>query len=84
MKTIQLGSKVRDRISGFTGIVVCRSTWVTGCVRIGVDAKGKADATAWFDEERLDIVPGKGYRRESRFAAAGPQNDPPARESGRR
>ena len=31
---IELGQKVRDRITGCTGVVVCRSEWLHGCVRI--------------------------------------------------
>lgn len=31
--TIQLGDKVKDTITGFTGVAVCISKWLNGCVR---------------------------------------------------
>lgn len=57
---IKLGSKVRDTITGLTGIAVVRSEWLWGCVRIGVQARelkdGKPVEETWFDENRLEVV----------------------------
>ncbi len=33
---IRLGQEVKDNISGFRGIAVCRCTWLHGCERIVV------------------------------------------------
>ena len=64
---IELGSKVRDRISGFEGVAVARTVWRQGCARITVQPKvdkdGKLPETASFDEPELEVLnapkPGK-------------------------
>lgn len=57
---IQLGSKVRDSITGFVGIAVARSVWLWDCARIGVQPQelkdGKPCEEIWFDESRLEVV----------------------------
>jgi hypothetical protein len=57
---IDLGCKVRDRISGFTGIVVARSQHIHGCNRYGVqppiDKDKKLPDCSWFDEPALDVL----------------------------
>ena len=58
---IQLGARVKDTITGYAGIAVARSEWLTGCVRVGVD-KDKMDKdgnifeTLWIDDARLVIL----------------------------
>ena len=61
MKTIELGSKVRDRVTGFTGIAVAATQWITGCRRItvqpeGTDKDGKVRETVCFDEPMLEVI----------------------------
>ncbi len=61
MKEIQLGDKVKDRVTGFIGIAVARTKWITGCDRIGVqpigmNEKGEPFDSCAFDEPMLDIV----------------------------
>ena len=58
---IPLGARVKDTITGYAGIAVARSEWLTGCVRIGVDKdkmdnNGKIFETLWIDEARLVIL----------------------------
>lgn len=59
-QTIQLGSTVKDTITGFSGIAVGRSTWLYGCVRIIVQTQelkdGKPIEPQWFDESQLEIM----------------------------
>lgn len=59
-QNIELGDEVRDRITGYRGIVVCYATWLNGCVRITVQAKNKKDGTpvdpSCADVEQQDIV----------------------------
>ena len=56
---IQLGAKVQDQITGYEGIAVCRTEYLYGCVRVGVEAQtlqgGKPAETQYFDEQRLDV-----------------------------
>lgn len=65
MKTIALGATVTDRISGFNGVALGRTTYLTGCDQILVapttlDKEGKKRDCEWFDAQRLvvdDTIP---------------------------
>lgn len=35
---IELGTKVRDTLTGFTGVAVCRSVWLSGFTNIGIQS----------------------------------------------
>jgi hypothetical protein len=55
-----LGLKVKDRITGFTGVVTTVSFDLYGCVQViinpGIDKDGKIQESAWFDISRLGII----------------------------
>lgn len=57
---IQLGQKVRDRISTMEGIAVGRTIWLYGCVRIAVQPQMLKDGVPadcpWIDEPQLDVL----------------------------
>jgi hypothetical protein len=58
---IELGSRVRDRITGFSGIVISRHEYLAGCVRWGVqpealDKDGKMLDDKVFDEPQLELL----------------------------
>jgi len=58
---IRLGQKVKDVVSGFTGIATARTEWLNACVRICVqpeiDTKdGKHPDACTFDEEQLKVL----------------------------
>lgn len=57
---IALGSKVKDKVTGFEGIAIGRSTFLNGCARVGVQPKigadGKIIDASWFDEPQLETV----------------------------
>jgi hypothetical protein len=60
-KEITLGSKVKDKISGFTGIAISRTVFLNGCVRIEIDPDrlnkdGDLIEGAVFDEVQLEVV----------------------------
>ncbi|MDX8513582.1 hypothetical protein [Mesorhizobium captivum] len=61
MKAI-LGTTMRDAITGFSGVVVGRVEYLTGCNQGLIQPKAKEDGTladsAWFDEQRLEAVAG--------------------------
>ncbi len=60
MSRIQLGDKVKDTVTGFTGIAIGRTTWLHGCDRVVVQPPVKKDGTLGenqqFDEPSLVIV----------------------------
>ena len=71
---VKLGTRVRDSITGFAGIAVCRTEYLYGCVRIGVEPQelqnGKPVESQYFDEQRIEEA--------STAESGGPQPDPPS------
>ena len=58
---IKLGQEVRDRVTGFQGIVVVIADHLYGCVRIGVqpqgmDKDGRKFDDAFFDVSALEVI----------------------------
>lgn len=57
---IDLGSEVRDRITGVQGVVVSRTQYLTGCARLGVQAKamkdGRVPEVHYVDEPMLEVL----------------------------
>ena len=76
MFKFDLGQKVKDKVTGFSGVVVCRADYMTGCVRYSVQSKklskeGKPQDWQVFDEDQLiDLM--KNINHEVKNAA-GPQ-----------
>ncbi len=60
---IKLGQKGKDKVTGFIGIIVARSSWFTGCDQYLLSPKAKKSDeikdAQWFDEGRIEIV-GRG------------------------
>ncbi len=86
--TAELGDRVRDRISGISGIVTGCTEWLYGCRRIVIQAEdnkdGKPVDTFCIDEPQAEIIE-KGVIKPSRPAAQAesasdclhwPRNDP--------
>lgn len=57
---VQLGDLVEDRVTGFKGIAVAVTLWITGCTRWAVQPQGVKDGKApdnnVIDEGMLVIV----------------------------
>lgn len=58
---IKTGSKARDTVSGFEGLVVARTEWLHGCARITIQpqkltADGKPIEAHTFDELQCETV----------------------------
>lgn len=52
------GIKVKDLVSGFTGIIDCSALWLNGCRRYSIQPTMKKGSTEkpesiWMDEETL-------------------------------
>jgi len=84
---IRLGDLVRDRVTGFTGTVVCKTEWLNNCIRIGVQPKmelkegetQKLPEVHYIDEPQLEIiVPLQGAEsvRPPRAATGGDRDEP--------
>lgn len=59
----ELGSRVKDKITGAVGVVIARTLWVTGCTTYGVQVCALKDGIPcdpmWIDEVRLETVKGE-------------------------
>jgi hypothetical protein len=71
----KLGNLVKDKITGFAGIVIGRAEYLNGCISVlvqpeGVTSEGQPIESHWFDEQRLTAA--------SEAKAGGPQPRPPA------
>lgn len=57
---IKLGVRVKDRITGFSGIVTGRCEYITGCTQVLVAPPVKEDGSfhdsRWFDEQRMEVI----------------------------
>lgn len=58
--TIALGSKAKDTITGFAGVVTGRCEYLTGCNQLlvapAIAKDGSIRDSQWFDEQRLQQV----------------------------
>lgn len=85
---IKLGQTVRDTVTGYVGVVVCRSEWLHGCVRVAVqgpvDKDGKMPDAINFDEPGLEVVPKAKAKTDKSKPPAGPRADDPGRSVDRR
>lgn len=73
---VELGTKVKDSLTGFEGIAVSRCEYLYGCVRVFVEPEqlkdGRPIEGEWFDEQRLT--------EESTAPVGGPNRVPPSRD----
>ena len=79
-----LGKEAEDKITGFKGIVIGVSQWLTGCnqacLKPKVDKDGKLEEGQWFDEGEVFVI-GKGItsKEVESKANGGPRRDQPRR-----
>ena len=92
---IPLETKVKDKITGFEGVVTARCEYFTGCVLYEVIPLALKDGIPqkeqWLDAQRLEVVEEKrkatikpkviirGNRESSYRPRGGPQNHPSTR-----
>jgi len=60
METIELGQRVKDKVTGFIGIAVARCKYFNGCIQFHVsppvDKDGNERKDQWIDESQLEII----------------------------
>lgn len=84
MHSIELGSKARDTVSGWEGVVTARYEYLNGCERYeigGADKDGKPE-TFVFDVQQIEVldVPAERFTRTPepvRAATGGPRTSTP-------
>jgi len=59
-KNLRLGDQATDKMTGFSGTVIARIEYITGCVQYQIQPYGIIDGKRieplWFDEMRLGIT----------------------------
>lgn len=77
---IELGDEARDTVTGFKGIAIVRSEYISGCARIGLqppmDKEGKLPDALHFDEPMLEVTKAKRIPAQP-TRLGGPQPAPP-------
>jgi hypothetical protein len=77
MPTVNIGDRVKDSITGLEGIVMARTVWMYGCVRLLVQPQvhtaGKAAEPFTCDEPQLVVVERGAIQPAA--AAGGPRDD---------
>ena len=57
---IELGKKVKDKITGLEGIAVSKCIYLNSCIQYAIQAKidkdGKIPDEKWIDEKQLEII----------------------------
>ena len=82
--TIELGDRVRDKVTGLTGIAMGRSEYLWGCVHVLVQPQetkdGKRVESSWLDEGGLEVMQ-RGAIADQAAPSGGPSIHPapPAR-----
>jgi hypothetical protein len=59
MFKIENGVEVRDKVTGFSGVVTGRADYITGCNQYLVQPPAKDGAFVeprWYDEHRLAVI----------------------------
>ena len=84
---VTLGSRVRDTITGYEGIVTGRSEFLNGCVSICI---ARSEVTKdgdvkfeWFDEQRVKVIERGAFASEPTSATAGGPHPIPPRDGAR-
>ena len=85
IETLKLGSLARDTITGFEGVIIARTEWLNGCVRVSLQPRelkdGKPIEAICFDIQQVTLVePGAGATKQSGGPMPNPSRAPdPAR-----
>lgn len=76
---VKVGDKVKDKITGFTGIAIAKTEWLYGCMRVVVQSEkiGKDDKLVdfTFDEPQLEVIKPKKVKKENNDTG-GPVKNP--------
>jgi hypothetical protein len=79
---IKLGSKVKDKLTGFTGMAVAKTCWTSGNVSFAVEPttlhEGKPIDPHSFEWQRIELIEEKAppVSKDNSATSGGPQKDP--------
>lgn len=77
---VELGSKVRDTVTGLTGTAVAYTKWLNGCERIVIqpplDKDGKVPDSHSVDIQQIEIVEAVKVEPNAPAKVGGPKPEP--------
>lgn len=78
---VKLGQTVKDRLTGFAGVVTARVEYLTGCAQVCVQPGMKADGdfreARYFDETRIEVTDATPIVIEGASTTDGADSPPP-------
>ena len=77
---VKLGQMVRDKISGFEGVVTGHTRYLNGCVRVevsGIALSQGRPVSDWVDETQLELL-ADGVAGVASVETGGPRSGPPS------
>jgi len=78
---ISMGDRVRDIVTGFTGVVIGRTSYINGCEQVlvqpRIDDNGKCPEGLWIDVDRVEVVQKAAVTIPRRSAPGGPSRVAP-------
>lgn len=81
---VRNGDKVKDRVTGFTGIVIGITTWLNGCIRAGIQSEAFRDGLPidpyWVDVGQLEVLEQKVLEQGGRVQPLDPPGGPVSRK----
>lgn len=79
---VNLGDKVKDRISGLTGIATAIVRYISGCEQVSITPQEVKDGVpisgSYFDIDRIEVIEVGAIKLSNRFDSrdGGPQDSP--------
>lgn len=71
---VAMGDKVKDTLTGFTGVVIARVEHMTGCNQLFVlpksDKENEIKNGCWFDIERIEKIADREVQLQARRTGA--------------
>lgn len=64
---MNLGKNAKDKLTGFSGVIIGKCEYLTGCTQYALQPKTKNDGafieSRWFDEGRLAAMAGEEFSK---------------------
>lgn len=80
---VELGTKVKDKLTGFKGVATARCEYLSGCVRYEITPAQLKDGIPqeeyWLDEQRVIPIGRTTKKETSEEPPGGPGNHPTKR-----
>lgn len=81
VKIVELGDRAKDKITGFTGIVVAVTSWLNNCRRLTLQPEelskdGQVREPQSFDDPTVELIVAGVFKPLARKPTGGPRPEP--------